>query len=99
MTFHDAYEFVTQRKGLSLEELVRAAFAEGEKQGHKLPLRELHKWREVFGHLGSTPDECGNAILARSDAYQAEIDSLEAQVRELEAERDSRRFYPAEQGD
>lgn len=24
---------------------------------------ELAEWRSVFGHLGATPDDCGNAIV------------------------------------
>lgn len=70
MTFIDACEFVTKWKELSPEGLVHVAFAAGEQQGHKLPLRELHKWRDVFGLLGSTPDECGNAIHAKNDEYE-----------------------------
>lgn len=26
-------------------------------------MAELAEWRSVFGHLGATPDDCGNAIV------------------------------------
>jgi len=32
---------------------------------------ELAKWEAVFGHLGGTPDECGNAIIAARDELEA----------------------------
>ena len=32
---------------------------------------ELDKWEAVFGHLGGTPDECGNAIIAARDELEA----------------------------
>ena len=32
---------------------------------------ELDKWEVVFGHLGGTPDECGNAIIAARDELEA----------------------------
>lgn len=88
MTFVDACEFVTKHQRLSPEDLVRAAFAEGEKQGHKLPLRELHKWREVFGHLGTTPDECGNVVYNKNGEYEARIDRLEAALKVCHDEAD-----------
>ena len=31
---------------------------------------ELAKWEAVFGHLGGTPDECGNAIIAARDELE-----------------------------
>ena len=31
---------------------------------------ELAKWESVFGHLGDTPDECGNAIIAARDELE-----------------------------
>ena len=31
---------------------------------------ELDKWEAVFGHLGGTPDECGNAIIAARDELE-----------------------------
>lgn len=31
---------------------------------------ELAKWEAVFGHLGDTPDECGNAIIAARDELE-----------------------------
>ena len=32
---------------------------------------EIAKWEAVFGHLGGTPDECGNAIIAARDELEA----------------------------
>ena len=34
---------------------------------------ELAKWEAVFGHLGGTPDECGNAIIAAFDVQATQI--------------------------
>ena len=34
---------------------------------------ELAKWEAVFGHLGNTPDECGNAIIAARDEQATQI--------------------------
>lgn len=31
---------------------------------------KLAKWEAVFGHLGDTPDECGNAIIAARDELE-----------------------------
>lgn len=31
---------------------------------------ELAKWEAVFGHLGDTPDECGNTIIAARDELE-----------------------------
>ena len=28
------------------------------------------EWERVFGHLGDTPDECGNAIIAKRDELE-----------------------------
>jgi len=39
---------------------------------------ELAKWEAVFGHLGDTPDECGNAIIAARDELEERIDRLES---------------------
>lgn len=39
---------------------------------------ELAKWEAVFGHLGGTPDECGNAIIAARDELEERIDRLES---------------------
>ena len=36
------------------------------------------KWEAVFGHLGDTPDECGNAIIAARDELEERIDRLES---------------------
>lgn len=41
-----------------------------------------YQWDQVFGHLGETPDECGNAIHAEFDKRDAEIERLRAQVSE-----------------
>ena len=37
---------------------------------------ELAKWEVVFGHLGGTPDECGNAILAARDELEERCATL-----------------------
>ena len=37
---------------------------------------ELAKWEAVFGHLGGTPDECGNVILAARDELEERCDVL-----------------------
>ena len=34
---------------------------------------ELAEWRSVFGHLGKTPDDCGNAIGEARKELEAEI--------------------------
>ena len=39
---------------------------------------ELAKWEAVFGHLGDTPDECGNTIIAARDELEERIDRLES---------------------
>lgn len=39
---------------------------------------ELAKWEAVFGHLGDTPDECGNAIIAARDELEERCDELSA---------------------
>ena len=39
---------------------------------------ELAKWEAVFGHLGNTPDECGNAIVAARDELEECCDELSA---------------------
>ena len=52
---------------------------------------ELDKWEAVFGHLGSPPDECGNAIIAardepldRLEEVEKERDALQAKVERME---------------
>lgn len=37
---------------------------------------ELAKWEAVFGHLGDTPDECGNAIIAARDELEERCATL-----------------------
>ncbi|MEN9489612.1 MAG: hypothetical protein RJA63_61 [Pseudomonadota bacterium] len=37
---------------------------------------ELAEWRSVFGHLGKTPDDCGNAIGEARKELEAEIKAL-----------------------
>ena len=34
---------------------------------------EIAKWEAVFGHLGGTPDECGNAIIAARDELEERL--------------------------
>lgn len=37
---------------------------------------ELAEWRSVFGHLGATPDDCGNAIFKKQKEDTDEIARL-----------------------
>ena len=39
---------------------------------------ELGKWKAVFDHLGDTPDECGNAIIAARDELEERIHHIES---------------------
>lgn len=39
---------------------------------------ELDKWEAIFGHLGGTPDECGNAIIAARDELEERTSALKA---------------------
>ena len=39
---------------------------------------EIAKWEAVFGHLGGTPDECGNAIIAARDELEERTRRLES---------------------
>ena len=43
---------------------------------------ELDKWEAVFGHLGGTPDECGNAIIAARDELEERNRRLESALEE-----------------
>ena len=47
---------------------------------------ELFQWEAVFGHLGDTPDECGNTIIAARDELEERCavltDSLRLAVRQ-----------------
>ena len=43
---------------------------------------ELDKWEAVFGHLGGTPDECGNAIIAARDELEERTRRLESALQE-----------------
>ena len=36
------------------------------------------EWERIFGHLGDTPDECGNAIIAARDELEERCDELSA---------------------
>ena len=49
---------------------------------------ELAKWEAVFGHLGGTPDECGNAIIAAFDEQNAQIERYKKAAEIYAAERD-----------
>lgn len=49
---------------------------------------EVKAWRSVFGHLGSTPDVCGNAIHARYDEYDVLIAKMRSVVNDLTTDRD-----------
>ena len=42
---------------------------------------ELAKWEAVFGHLGGTPDECGNAIIAARDELEDRCATLTGTLR------------------
>ena len=44
---------------------------------------ELDKWEAVFGHLGNTPDECGNAIIAARDELEERTRRLESALESL----------------
>ena len=41
------------------------------------------KWEAVFGHLGNTPDECGNAIIAARDELEERTRRLESALESL----------------
>ena len=45
---------------------------------------ELDKWEAVFGHLGGTPDECGNAIIAARDELLDRLEVIEKSVAMIE---------------
>ena len=49
---------------------------------------EIAKWEAVFGHLGDTPDECGNAIIAARDELEERTRHEKAlhRISELESE-------------
>ena len=44
---------------------------------------ELDKWGAVFGHLGGTPDECGNAIIAARDELEERTRRLESALHRI----------------
>ena len=44
---------------------------------------EIAKWEVVFGHLGNTPDECGNAIIAARDELEERTRRLESALESL----------------
>ena len=44
---------------------------------------ELDKWEAVFGHLGGTPDECGNAIIAARDELEERTRRLESALHRI----------------
>ncbi len=48
-----------------------------EKHANELEERCV-KWEAVFGHLGDTPDDCGNAIIAARDELEERCDELSA---------------------
>jgi hypothetical protein len=48
------------------------------------------KWRSVFGHLGATPDDCGNVIYAKFGEYESTIDRLKLEIVDMERDRDNR---------
>lgn len=52
---------------------------------------ELAKWEAVFGHLGDTPDECGNAIIAARDELEERLEAAENERDALRAETKSLR--------
>ena len=41
------------------------------------------KWEAVFGHLGGTPDECGNAIIAARDELEERTRRLESALHQI----------------
>lgn len=44
---------------------------------------ELDKWEAIFGHLGGTPDECGNAIIAARDELEERTRCLESALHRI----------------
>ena len=44
---------------------------------------EIAKWEAVFGHLGGTPDECGNAIIAARDELEERTQRLESALHRI----------------
>ena len=58
---------------------------------------ELAKWEAVFGHLGGTPDERGNAIIAAFDEQNAQIERYKKAAEIYAAERDhaNQRYFNA----
>ena len=44
---------------------------------------EIAKWEAVFGHLGGTPDECGNAIIAARDELEERTRRLESALQRI----------------
>ena len=58
---------------------------------------ELDKWEAVFGHLGSPPDERGNAIIAAFDEQNAQIERYKKAAEIYAAERDhaNQRYFNA----
>ena len=44
---------------------------------------EIAKWEAVFGHLGGTPDECGNAIIAARDELKERTQRLESALHRI----------------
>ena len=42
---------------------------------------ERDEWRSVFGHLGATPDDAGNAIVAARQGLEAKVERLRGLLR------------------
>lgn len=42
------------------------------------------KWEAVFGHIGDTPDECGNAIIAARDELEERCATLTDALRQVD---------------
>lgn len=65
-----------------LRELAEDLYSAGGRNRYSVAMSkaadELAKWEAVFGHLGDTPDECGNAIIAARDELEERCDELSA---------------------
>lgn len=56
---------------------------------------ELDKWEACFGHLGGTPDECGNAAAHERDNLRAEVESWKGLAAQFGKEADKAKTHLA----
>ena len=54
------------------------AYCEGLERRLSTIKTQCVEWERVFGHLGDTPDECGNAIITARDELEERCDELTA---------------------